>query len=76
MPEILDEKEKEYLSSVIRPFRNKIEYICKSRYGDVGAEYLDIEIYDDFMCLPSFEKNTMYKGMKLEKNYTLEELGL
>lgn len=31
---------------------------------------------EDFASLPLFEKETMYKGMEVDKKYTLEELGL
>lgn len=72
--EILDEKEKEYLSSVIRPFRNRIKYIIK--FND-NQEWLMIRLNDDQpIIFPYFEANTMYKGMEEGKEYTLEELGL
>ena len=71
--EILDKKEKEYLSAVIRPFRNRVEYIQKK---DIGNEFIEIELDDEFLYLPYFEKYTMYKGMELNKKYTLKELDL
>lgn len=72
--EILDEEEKEYLSAVIKPFRDKIEYIEK--HG-VDKEYIDICIRNDSrITFPYFKSGTMYKGMELNKKYTLEELGL
>ena len=73
--EILDDKEKEYLSNVIKPFRDKVEYIVKetSSYN----EYIKITIKkDDCLSFPNFKKGTKYKGMEEEKKYTLEELGL
>ena len=74
---ILDEKEKEYLSYVIRPFRNRIKYICKNNNEDGDTEFLDVQLDgNDFMAFPNFKKGTMYKGMEFEKKYTLEELGL
>ena len=40
-------------------------------------EYIIIRIINgNNIPLPYFDKNTMYKGMELEKTYTLEELGL
>lgn len=51
-PKILNEAERQYLSAVIRPFRDQVQSITK------------------------FEDSTMYKGMELGKEYTLEELGL
>ena len=72
---ILDDKEKEYLSSVIRPFRDKVEYIVKK---NVFAKiyYIYIRLNDDSADLPNFKENTMYKNMKLDEEYTLDELGL
>lgn len=73
--EILDEDEKEYLSAVIRPFRDRVNYIAKK---GVRKEYIQIVLKKDNECffLPYFEKDTMYKGMELNKKYTLKELGL
>ena len=73
--EILDEQEKEYLSSVIRPFRHKVKYIVK--FGCSPEEYISIWLlYAEEIALPCFKKGTMYKGMEKEKKYTLEELSL
>ena len=73
--EILDEQEREYLSSVIRPFRHKVKYIVK--FDCSPEEYISILLpYGEEMNLPCFKKGTMYKGMEKGKEYTLEELGL
>ena len=73
--EILDEEEKEYLSNVIRPFRDKVKYIVKETF--INEEFINITIKNDSsLCFPCFEKETMYKGMEEDKEYTLEELGL
>lgn len=73
--EILDEAEKRYLKAVIRPFKDKVEYIEKT-YNSRG-EYIGIKIiHDSTIVLPYFNENTMYEGMKVEKKYTLKELGL
>lgn len=72
---ILDEKEKEYLGNVIRPFRDKVKFIVKST--NHANDYITILVkYDDPIHLPSFKKDTMYKNMKVDERYTLEELGL
>ena len=71
--EILDKEEKEYLSAVIRPFRNRVEYIQKK---DNRNEFIKIKLDDEFLYLPYFEKYTMYKDMELNKKYTLKELDL
>ena len=75
--EILDEVEKRYLKGVIRPFRSKVLKIVKKYDTFTDLEYIRIIIKDDTTLeFPSFSKNTMYKGMKKDKKYTLEELGL
>lgn len=73
-PSILDEAEKKYLSAVIRPWRDKVENIEKNRH-DKG-EFIMMELKGETMSLPYFKANTMYKGMELNKEYTLDELGL
>lgn len=73
--EILDEQEREYLSSVIRPFRHKVKYIVK--FDCSPEEYISIWLpYAEEIALPCFKKGTMYKGMEKDKKYTLEELSL
>ena len=73
---ILDEAERKYLSGVIRPFRDRIEYILKSSFM-TGREFLHMKTKDgDMMDMFPFEPNKMYKGMKLNKEYSLEELRL
>lgn len=75
--EILDEAEKEYLRAVIKPFREKYHtYITKQKIY-VGDERVQIYfIKYTVIKLPFFKAGTMYKGMELNKDYTLEELGL
>ena len=77
VPNILDEKEKEYLAAVIKPFREDVEYIEKINHSCLNdKQYLRIELPGDYCTLPLFEKGTMYKGMGVNKRYTLEELGI
>lgn len=72
--QILDDAEKRYLKGVIRPFRDKVK--CISKHYD-GREWIVIEIINDVKInFPYFEKGSMYRGMELYKNYTIEELGL
>lgn len=77
---ILDEKEKEYLVNIIKPFRDQVISIAK-RSANFG-EFIDIMIDEGEIgdCgniyLPYFKPNSMYKGMEIDKDYTLEELGL
>ena len=78
VPDILTDKEKAYLSSVIKPFRKDVEWIEKIERYDGENEYIHITVKRNEDCceLPTFKKGTMYKGMEANKAYTLEELGL
>lgn len=84
MPDILDEKEKEYLGNVIKPFRDRIIKIAKLETITGYAFYICIFIKSnvpsalsfDTIDLPAFAKDTMYKNMVIDTGYTLEELGL
>lgn len=85
MPDILDEKEKEYLGNVIKPFRDRIISVVKNvACTATNAAYICIFVRpnvhmvlgDDTLRLPLFAKNTMYKNMQFDVEYTLEELGL
>lgn len=76
--EVLDETEKRYLSNIIRPFKNQVQYIVK--YDNplrTEKEHLRIKlINDEEINFPDFKKDSMYKGMKEGKKYTLKKLGL
>ena len=74
---LLDDVERQHLSAVIKPFRKKISCIRKSKDSRKGKNYIKIEFCDgDSMFFPNLSNDAMYKGMKLDRNYTLEELGL
>lgn len=74
--EILDGVEKKYLANVIKPFRHKVKSIMK-RIEYSSLCYIKICLKNgNAAYLPSFEENSMYKGMKPNREYTLEELGL
>lgn len=77
---LLDEKEREYLSHVIKPFRKSVLYISKIEKGynpDIcfiaivlnGSEKINLPYFD-------IKKSDMYAGMKPFVKYSLEELGL
>ena len=71
---ILTEEEKAYITEVIKPFRDKVTGILK---GDNGSEFIRISVENDgAFRLPYFKKGSMYKNMKTNKKYKLEELGL
>ena len=77
--EILDEAEKRYLRDVIRPFRDRVRSIEKFIFS-TGRAKIGITVKNDdsywYINLPPFKKDTMYKNMEEDKEYTLEELGL
>ena len=77
---ILTEKEKEYLSAVIKPFKDKVDYIAKQQgFKDsekLSVEFIIIYVDDEKLILPSYDKGTLYKDMKLMEKYTVEDLGL
>lgn len=83
---ILDDTERAYLSAVIKPFRDRV--VCLEKYkGELnfGAKYERIEgqvrsewdknLIFGFYLSP-FRTETMYKGMEVGREYTIEELGL
>ena len=77
---ILDDIEKKYLGNIIKPFRNRIVWIKKVDSPILNYEYIKICYQDRHYIIvldfPDFKVGTMYKGMELDKKYTLEELGL
>lgn len=78
---ILNDIEKKYLSNIIKPFRNKVEWIKKVRsFEQRNLEYIKISYQDTaqsvILSFPDFKVGTMYRGMKQDKSYTLKELGI
>ena len=80
---ILDEVEKKYLSNIICPFREKYKIMIQKKHSIYySCEYIYIYLQDDKLTyntvfnLPFFKEGEMYKGMELNKKYSLEELGL
>ena len=75
---LLTTEEKEYLEGVIKPFKDKVEYIIKYYKDEYNPkEYIYLSIKDEFpTCLPEFEANKYYKGLKRTKRYTLKDLEL
>lgn len=73
--EILDDKEKEYLKRIIRPFKDKVTQITK--HQGFGIEFISIKVVDNAdIDLPKFKKGTIYKGMEANSPYILKELKL
>lgn len=77
---VLDEAEKRYLTNIIKPFKDQVIAIVK-RSANYG-EFIDIMIDEGDIgdCgniyLPYFKSGKMYKGMKVGREYTLEQLAL
>ena len=75
---ILTEQERHYLSSVVKPFREKILHISKLSSKDGESICIDIR-YDweeDSIMLPRFATGTLYKGMEIGKEYSVKDLDL
>lgn len=75
---VLDDVERKYLSEVIKPFKLYIRSIVKYPIVQEGCdrEFICVRFVWGAWQFPSFKKGAMYKGMKLHRDYTLEELGL
>ncbi len=83
--DILTAKEKEYLSNIIKPFRDRVNLIRKSHSklaDDIYYKVIEISIKslipyweNEVIVLPAF-KSDLYSDMEIGKEYTLEELGL
>ena len=80
---ILNYSEKDYLENLIRPFRKRFERTLISKEAFNDNFVLTIYFYHDdknnptVITFPSFSKeDRLYTGMKEEKLYTREELGL
>lgn len=82
--QILNDAEKKYLSAVIKPFRDKVNFICKVNYYNnpevdvYKTQHIVIGLNDNSpeVVLPLFKAGTMYKGMVAGHVYILEDLGL
>ncbi len=78
---ILDKVEKKYLSNIIKPFRNRVEYVtlcsrCITFFVRICVKTVSANNGVEYVDPPRFEVNTMYKNMEINKRYSLEELGL
>ena len=74
---VLDDVEKEYLSAVIRPFRNRVTSVRKWFNGIDYQIIISLDDGENLCQLPRFPLSSeMYKGMDSKKWYSLQELGL
>lgn len=84
--DVLDEVEKKYLKSIIRPFKDRVVSIKKGKninsegtfyYIGIIVKHIAIDRFSEAIYLPYFKpESKMYEGMELNKEYTLKELGL
>ena len=74
LPFALTKEEKNYLSEVVKPFRDKIEYI--KRLTSDSWDSIQMITDKGVTAVLFFETDTRYKNMEPDREYTLEELGL
>lgn len=81
-PQVLDDVEREYLKTILKPFHDKVDGVAKNSRNIFGnnyrREYLYIQFHDHDgkFEFPDFDSGKMYSGMELDKEYTLDELGI
>ena len=82
---ILTASEKEYLLNVIKPFRKKSpitivkyvsDYVTDEEYIIIWVSDIDNPNIKAIVTFPLFKAGEMYRGMEVDKEYSLEELGL
>lgn len=73
---VLDYQEREYLKSFLKPFTDKVLLIAKYEWDD-DEEFIYIFFKGGSeISLPPFKAGTMYKGMMLNREYNLKQLGI
>lgn len=78
---ILDDAEKKYLGSFLRPYGDRVEAVMKADVGDSRQRIVVCVAGEgggpaEYIPLPSFPNGEMYRGMEDCKRYALRELGL
>ena len=75
---ILNNSEKQYLQTVIKPFIDKVCFIVKVKAKDKGTCKLKIKVSNDLgdVILYKFNEDEEYVGMELSLPYSLKDLGL
>ena len=71
---LLTKEEKKYIINIIEPVRDNVKYVSKLETAGAKKEYIFIDTGDTFSSLFAFEKDMRFKGLKVNKKYTLEEL--
>lgn len=75
-PKILDDAERRYLRNIILPFYDSVKSVSKLPNPNSDREFICIDLGAESVMLPYFTANTMYKNMKVQKEYTLKELDI
>ena len=81
-PQVLDNAEREYLKTVLKPFHENVTYVEKVHYypmnGDTSSSlaFLFIKLHDGKLEFPNFDSRKMYLGMEFNKKYKMDELGI
>ena len=79
---ILTDEEKEYLNNVIKPFKNKVCHIVKNTISFYDGDFIQICVKSNrknvyqYINLPAFTRDSIYKNMKVDYKYTVEDLDL
>lgn len=79
---VLDDEEKEYIESVIAPFKDRVMGIIKYYASSINTDisYIVICVKSSHMApyetitLPTFYTDNMYRHMEVGRAYTLKEL--
>ena len=81
-PQVLDNAEREYLKTVLKPFHENVAYVEKVHYYPMNGgtssslAFLFIKLHDGKLEFPNFDSGKMYLGMELNKKYKMDELGI
>lgn len=75
---MLKDQEREYLANLFYPFKDSVIKIFKKTSILKKSEYLSIQIDDNIINLPDFEKGKHYTNLIADRKepYTVVELGI
>lgn len=83
---LLNQKEKEFLESVLRPYTDSYDITIEKKMGDENQYYLDIVLFPHWgsdirverFCLPlsGIDKGLMFGHLKKDYQYTADDLNL
>lgn len=82
LSDVLRPFKKSFAKILISKSNRNSFYVCEDNKDKKGSEYIIFMLtnidgcYEEIFSLPRFAKGTMYKGMEIDKDYSLEELGL